>query len=175
MNSNHNIITWQEDVTWDGILDRIEVDLTLANASGENLKGAEETVRIYSGLTGEKIWTGHADTVHAGWNGFYLYRNPENGKAYILNWRPMLYQGEGKFKYQIFPRTDEAKIKVFAEEKFNFNLNTMSKEEREQLENYIARLNGYLQDSYLLIDTDGGEVRYSRAGEPVAKTYSINF
>lgn len=175
MDSKHEVITWQEDVTHDGILDRIEVDLTYANASGEALTGNEETVRIFSGRTGEKIWSGHADTVQAGWNGFYLYRNPENGKTYILNWRPVLYQGVGHFAYQIFSLTEEGKVEIFLEEKFDFNVNDMSKEERARLDGYVARLNEHLKNSYLLVDTDGGEVRYSTPEKPITRLYSLGF
>ncbi len=168
-NAEHEIVTWQEDITHDGIPDKIEVDISLANAVGENLKGNEETLRIYSGKTGEKTWSGHADTIHAGWNGFYLYRNPENKMAYILNWRPVLYQGTGNFFYRIFSLTEQGKVQLFTEEAFHFQVDTMSEEERKRLDAYIARLNGYLENSYILINTDGGIVRYSPQGRQMTK------
>lgn len=171
MKKKHELVVWQEDVTHDGTADRIEIDLTEARAEGENLSGKEETIRIYSGKTGEKIWSGHADTIQLGWNGFYLYRNPENGKAYILNWRPVLYQGAGSFFFRIFSLTERGETKPFAEEGFAFDLNTISKAESTRLDGYIARLNGYLNDSYLLIDTDGGKVKYSPEGKLLKKTY----
>lgn len=172
-NAEHEIVTWQEDITHDGIPDKIEVDISLANAVGENLKGNEETLRIYSGKTGEKIWSGHADTIHAGWNGFYLYRNPENKKAYILNWRPVLYQGNGQFFYQIFSLTEQGERQIFTEEKLEFKVDTMTKEETEQLNAYLTRLNGYLENSFLLIDTNEGNVRYSPQGRPMTKPYRL--
>ena len=171
--TNHEVVVWQEDVTHDRVPDKIEVDIGLAKAVGENLKGNEETVRIFSGKTEEKIWSGHADTIHAGWNGFYLYRNPENKKTYILNWRPVLYQGTGHFFYRIFSLTEQGEIQTFMEESFDFEVNAMSKEEKEQLDAYLARLNGYLENSYLLIDTDGGIVKYSPQGRPMTKTYQL--
>ena len=171
--TNHEVVVWQEDVTHDRVPDKIEVDIGLAKAVGENLKGNEETVRILSGKTEEKIWSGHADTIHAGWNGFYLYRNPENKKTYILNWRPVLYQGTGHFFYRIFSLTEQGEIQTFMEEAFDFEVNAMSKEEKEQLDAYLARLNGYLENSYLLIDTDGGIVKYSPQGRPMTKTYQL--
>ena len=137
------------------------------------MRGNEETVRIYSGKTGEKIWSGHADTIHAGWNGFYLYRNPENNKAYILNWRPLLYQGNGNFFCQIFSLTDQGKMQVFMEEVFNFDVDAMSQEKKEQLDAYLARLNSYLENSYLLLNTDEGNVRYSPQGRPMTKLYHL--
>ena len=70
--TNHEVVTWQEDVTHDRVPDKIEVDIGLAKAVGENLKGNEETVRIFSGKT-EDFFMQHYRLVDSNEVG-YLYQ-----------------------------------------------------------------------------------------------------
>ena len=169
------IIVWKEDLTHDGIEETIKVNITLAK--NPLVTGDEETIRVYSGATGNKIWTGHADTIHPGWNGFYIYKSPQTGKAYLVNWRPKMYQGVGNYYYKVLSLSETGDVIVLAEERFDFRINqdeskeANSAEDKPKLQQYIARLNYYLKNGYLLLDTDNGEVRYSKTGEPMTVTY----
>mgnify|MGYP000968882379 CR=1 FL=1 len=69
-------IIWYADLTHDGINEKIVMDPTYVINYPET--GEEKTVTIYSGSSGELLWTGHADTVHVGWNGIYIYNDGKN-------------------------------------------------------------------------------------------------
>ena len=171
--NTEDIITWHVDVTHDGVPDMIEVDIALAKSEAPT--GNEETIRVYSGKTGEKIWTGHADTIQIGWNGFYIYTDPKTGKAYLVNWRPTMYQGIGNFRYHVFSLSEQGNIITLAEEGIDFRVDQIAndKAEKERLQQYINRLNYYLKNGYILLDTDQGKVRFSKMGEPTRVLYDI--
>lgn len=171
--NTEDIITWHVDLTHDGIPDIIKVDI--AAAKSETPTGNEETVQVYSGKTGEKIWTGHADTVHIGWNGFYIYTDSKTGKAYLVNWLPAMYQGAGNFRYHVFSLSEQGEIITLAEEGFDFRVDQVEndKVEKERLQQYIDCLNYYLKNGFILLDTDQGKVRFSKMEEPTTILYDI--
>lgn len=166
-----SILCWQVDVTHDGVEEQIEVDLN--GVSHETTTGEEETVRVYSGKNAAEtpIWTAHADTVHPGWNGIYIYKNPEDGLSYLFTWRPTMYQGIGTYEYRIFSLTEDGKEQVLEEESIDFDLNNVQKGDAGRVEAYLARVNEILRNSFVLIDTDNGEIFISETGKPVTREF----
>ena len=162
---------WSVDLTHDGVEERIAVDLN--GVSQATTTGEEETVRVYSGKEGEKepIWTAHADTVHPGWNGIYIYKNPEDGLSYLFIWKPTMYQGVATYQYRIFSLTEEGKEQVLEEKSIDFDLNNVQEGDAEQVEAYLERVNEILKNSFVLIDTDNGEIFSSEPGKPVTREF----
>lgn len=163
--------SWSADLTHDGVDERIEVDLN--GVSQATTTGEEETVRVYSGKTGndKPIWTAHADTVHPGWNGIYIYKNPEDGLSYLFIWKPTMYQGVATYQYRIFFLTEEGKEQVLEEGSIEFDLNNVQEGDAKRVENYLERVNEILRNSFVLVDTDNGEIFFSETGKPVTREF----
>lgn len=150
---------YHEDVTHDGIEDTIT--LHMEALYDESLAtGEEETVTVTSGKTGKKIASYTADTVHYGWNGIYLYEN-ELGK-YLIQWQPAMYQGVGAFQFRVFSLKEDGTEEVEMEKEFRFDLNPGRLDfDKKAFQEYMDLVNTYLKNSYVIIDTDQGEVKNS--------------
>lgn len=164
------VIVWQTDLTHDGVDEWIEVDL---NGVSTSVTGEEETVRIYPGKSGngDPIWSAHADVVHIGWNGIYIYINPEDGLSYLFIWKPTMYQGIATYQYRIFSLNEEGKEKILEEGNIDFDLNHVQEGDAERVEAYLNHVNKILRDSFVLIDTNNGAFYFSKTGMPVTKEF----
>lgn len=160
---------FREDVTHDGIKDTITLHMEALR--DESLAtGEEETVTVTSGKTGEKIASYTADTVHYGWNGIYLYED-ETGK-YLVEWKPMMYQGLGAFSLKVFSLKEDGTEDVVFKKKYEFNLNVNKLDfDREKYNDFINLVNSYLKNSYVIVDTDQGNVMYSTKEGQLAAPY----
>lgn len=165
------LVVWEEDVTHDGIPERIEVDLSEQSNPSLALSGWEETVKVYSGQTGEKIWSAHADTVHAGWNGIYIYKAPENGQVYLLIWQPMRYTERADYTYRLISLLETGEEQVKETGEVQFDLNSLKAEDEENVSVFLEKVNRLLKDSYVLLDTDNADFFYSPKDHPVTKEY----
>lgn len=161
-------VIWYEDLTHDGINERVEVDLNGLNALADPDK---KTVTVYSGESDELIWSGHADEVHIGWNGYYIYHNPEDGQAYLLMWQPYMCTGMGEYKYRLFSLSEDGEEQIAEEEVFEFYETSPKEEDAVNIEKYLDRVNEFLRESYVLIDTDNGEAFYSEQDEPKTREF----
>lgn len=150
---------FREDVTHDGVKDTITLHMEALR--DESLAtGEEETVTVTSGKTGEKIASYTADTIHYGWNGIYLYKDQTG--TYLVEWKPMMYQGVGAFSLRVFSLKEDGTEEVLIKKKFDFNLNSNKIDfDQEAYRDYIDFVNSYLKNSYVIVDTDQGEVMYS--------------
>jgi len=163
-------IIWYADITHDGIDDKIVVDLTYVINYPET--GEEKTVCVYSGSTETLIWTGHADTVHPGWNGIYVYNDGTN--EYLLVWKPMMYQGNADFSLQVFSLSEEGKIKELTAKTIDFNMNSPDECDKIAISTYIDEVNFYLKNSYVLVDTDNGIPVYSTKVNKIVNVYDAS-
>ena len=86
-----------------------------------------------------------------------------------------MYQGIGNFRYHVFSLSEQGNIITLAEEGIDFRVDQIAndKAEKERLQQYINRLNYYLKNGYILLDTDQGKVRFSKMGEPTRVLYDI--
>lgn len=150
---------YHEDVTHDGVEDTIT--LNMAALYDESLvTGEEETVTVTSGKTGKKLASYTADTVHPGWNGIYLYEN--NLGKYLIQWQPAMYQGVGAFQLRVFSLKEDGTEEVELEKEIHFDLNPGRIDfDEKAYQDYIDLVNAYLRNSYVIIDTDQGEVNFS--------------
>ncbi|MDE6852447.1 MAG: M56 family metallopeptidase [Lachnospiraceae bacterium] len=160
---------YKEDVTHDGIKDTITLDMT-ALYDESLATGEEETVTVTSGKTGKKIASYTADTVHYGWNGLYLYE--DHGEKYLVNWKPVMYQGVGVFQLRVFSLKENGKEDVLLEKEFHFDLNPGKIHfDKKAYQEFIELVNSYLSNSYVIVDTDQGEVIYSREERQLMAPY----
>lgn len=161
-------ITWYADITHDGIDDKIVVDLTYVINYPET--GVEHTVSVYSGKTGTLIWTGHADTVHVGWNGIYVYKNGNH--QYLLLWKPMIYQDAANFSFEVFSLTEKGTVQKLSKKTIDFDMMRPSECDTNAISNYIQKVNNYLKKSYVLVDTDNGTPVYSTKKNKIINLYN---
>jgi hypothetical protein len=163
-------IVWSADLTQDGIDEKISVDLTYVINYPET--GEEKTVSVYSGATGDEIWTGHADTVHPGWNGIYIYN--DGSHDYLLLWKPMMYQGIASYSIQAFSLTEEGESQELFNESLEFDLNRPEECDKQAISAYVDKVNGYLKNSYVLVDTDNGTPVYSTKDNKLKHLYDAS-
>jgi len=163
-------IIWYADIAHDGIDDKIVVDLTYVINYPET--GEEKTVSVYSGSTEALIWTGHADTVHPGYNGIYIYNDGIN--EYLLIWLPMIYQDRANFSLQIFSLSEEGEIQELATKNIDFDMNSPDECDTKAISSYIEEVNGYLKNSYVIVDTDNGTPVYSTKKNKIVNVYDAS-
>jgi hypothetical protein len=162
-------IIWYSDVTHDGLNEKIVVDLTYVLNYPRT--GEEQTVSIYAGKTGDLIWTGHADTVHPGWNGFYIYDDGNN--EYLLTWRPTIYQNSADFILNIFSLTDDGEEHELYTENVPFNM-LDDDLDADVIISFVNKVNGYLDNCYVLVDTDNSTPVYSTKDNKMKQYYDIS-
>lgn len=148
------------DLTGDGIPEGIQID---ERTAAEPMTGNEPTIRIFSGKTGEIIWSLPVNTVHGGWNNVYLYR--VGRKAYLMTWRPAMYQGAADFEWKVFSLTEDGDEKILASDFFEFDLNNPKKSDPERLWGFSKKLNTFLKKAQLLISTQEGKIRIGDEGK----------
>lgn len=150
------IYEWNVDITQDGIPDKIVVNTEpIFNAQAKDLN----TIKIYSGKTGNLIWQKRVTAIHPDWLNVSLYQN--NGKDYILIWDPAMWQGRAVYSYQIINLSETGQEIESKKGKIDFNLNNPIKTDIERLENFSGEVNQYLNQSFILADTINGRQIYS--------------
>lgn len=162
-------IIWYADLTHDGINEKIVVDLTYVINYPKT--GEEKTVSVYSGSSGELIWTGHADTVHVGWNGIYIYNDGKND--YLLLWQPTVYQDIADFNIRIFSLTEDGKENDLLKKSLDFSIYNPKDSDIDDVSEFVDMVNGYLEKSYVLVDTDNGAPVYSTADNKIINLYDV--
>lgn len=164
-------IIWYADITHDGIDEKIVVDLTYVINYPKT--GEENTVSVYSGSSGEFIYTGHADTVHVGWNGIYIYNDGKND--YLLLWKPTVYQNSADFNLHIFSLTEDGEEIVYLTENIQFVTYPPENINIDEVSEFVDMANGYLEKSYVLVDTDNGTPVYSTADNKIINIYESSW
>lgn len=164
-------ITWYADITQDGIDEKIVVDLTYVINYPKT--GEEQTVSVYSGSSGELLWTGHADTVHPGYNGIYIYNDGK--KDYLLLWQPTVYQDSGDFHFRIFSLDEDGKEIDLLTKNIQFNMYRPKDCDTDVISKFVDMVNGYLEKSYVLVDTDNGTPVYSTKDNKIINRYDASW
>lgn len=164
-------IIWYADITQDGIDEKIVVDLTYVLNYPKT--GEEQTVSVYSGSTGGLLWTGHADTVHPGWNGIYIYNDGK--QDYLLLWQPTVYQGSADFRLRIFSLDEAGKEIELLTKNMQFVVYHLKDGDTEAISEFVDMVNGYLEKSFVLVDTNNGIPVYSTKDNKIINLYDISW
>ena len=104
----------------------------------------------------ETLWTGFAASAHAGRNS--LFACTLEGKDYLLEYHPTMYQGFCTYSYQLFSLDkDEGKL-ILRENSVEFDLNWGSQLghsfDPAAIAAFMEEVNGLLAQSRLLLTTD---------------------
>ena len=159
-------IVWQADLNHDGIDDKIVVEIYVRDGAD---KGA--IVTVYKGNSDTVLYTADAHVAHVGWDGLYLYHY--DGHAYLMNWRPGMFQGDGDYVYEIFSFNDSGGRIILDSGSYMFNDQDLAVDHKglDGFVSYIQKVNNYLMSSHLLADTDGGNLLYGTPDNPYANLY----
>lgn len=163
-------VIWYVDLTHDGINEKIVMDLTYVINYPET--GEEKTVIVYSGSSGELLWTGHADTVHVGWNGIYIYNDGKN--EYLVIWQPTIYQDIANFNIRIFSLDEDGKEKDLLKKNMEFDIYNPKESDFDEVSEFVDMVNGYLEKSYVLVDTNNATPVYSTIGNQIVNLYDVS-
>lgn len=171
---NYPQITYYEDLTHDGVDERIVVDPYFAVTMPRT--ASEKIVQVYDGRTDQLIWWGHVDWVHGGWGGFYIYRDEkgllgEAGSAYLLDYEPEIWQGAGYYECRIFSLTETGAEEIVVWENVGIDLNQPETCDMNAIMEFAEKMNAYFEDCYVLIDTNDGLNLYSTDGSKIACPY----
>jgi beta-lactamase regulating signal transducer with metallopeptidase domain len=119
---------------------------------------------------GKMIWSEEGYAVHTGYNALFLC--VLNGDAYLLRYRPTMYQGAGTYSYQLF-FLENGTEKVVQENSVNFVTNFYKGKplygefNPEIIAAFMDEINDLLSHSTQLLNTDG-ELLETFAGKTVA-------
>lgn len=136
------------DLTYDGQEDLIVLE-TQGNASDYTLE-AKVTV-LASDLSGEvyTLYERQLDQSHAGWGWLYLYE--ENGKDYLMEYDPILYEGASRYAFSVFYLSAEGEAVRLAGDVLEFE---WTGQLEKGLEDQIKALNqkafSYMEQSCVL-------------------------
>lgn len=182
------LIEWQFDITHDGINDRMMVNIKAIKDI--NQFSNEDPVAIYSGKTGNKIWTENVNTILPGYEGLYWYQseydlegsqNNEEKKDYLIRWEPFILQGNGGYRYTVFYLSENGQEVVTDSDQINFKISeTESKEsDIELINDFVNQVNKYLSNAIVIIDTNIGfgnrGVVYSTPDHKIVMPYDASY
>jgi hypothetical protein len=164
---NDGSIIWYADLNHDGIDDKIVVEIPEKSAFPD----VNVSINIYDGDSGLIMFQAQAGMGHVEWDGYYLYY--ERDYAYLINWRPQMFQGDGNYVYEIFSFNDSGKKIIMNSGSYDFD----SQKLYDDFDNigefikYIREVNTYLTNSRLIVDTDGGDLLYGTPNGPMADPF----
>lgn len=151
------IFSVRADVTGDGVEDEIRINRSPKVLMPET-EGKVNVVEVISGATGRVVYfMGNYKDInlaHPGYNSLYLYH--EEGKDYLLNWNPAMYQGKAVYKYEIFTVNELGQKNVMEKGEYSFDVNTMKKSDIQEYKKFIEKVNKRLGKSDVLISTLNG-------------------
>lgn len=114
---------------------------------------------------GELLWLEQAHASHVGWNSVFLCSL--NGKDYLLVFNPYQCTGLAEFTYELFYCTGPGTIEIIDSGCFSFNYEINRDSENAfneaKFRPFADQVYTYLQNSYLLMSTENGELEYSTA------------
>ncbi len=159
-------ISFEADLTHDGSMDTIIVDTS---------RVAEEQTAFVSVVNeyGKTLWSNEAATAHAGWNSLYL--TTIEGKDYILRYQPSMFQGIAAYEYDLFYLDNAGSELPYDSGRIEFSINPGKIDyEPKDLVSFAGKVNDYFKNSYLLLSTENGDVKYSTPQNKItgAENYS---
>ncbi len=110
-------------------------------------------------------WSRSCGTVHVGWATYFACRM--DGQDYLLRYLPTMYQGYASYTYELFSLIKPGEEQVVREGSVNFNMNfgEMHKDFKpEEIAAFLEEVHGLLEDSELLLTTEGGDFRSGGPG-----------
>ena len=112
---------------------------------------------------GKILWQADAATPHPGWNTLFLTRI--GNKEYLAEYNPVMYHGICTYRFRVFSLTSDGEEILLDTGEVDFSINPpfgpfvatkdhFRKQDIEPIKEFYKRLNQYLSDSVLLLNTD---------------------
>lgn len=112
------------------------------------------------------LWEQDAAESHAGWTSIFALEL--NGKEYLLRYSPWMGQGNTYYNYQIFFLDENGEEVLYQENGVEFDINFGSPIHQSfdaaDIAAFLEEVHGYLDESTLLISTEGGTFRTGGSG-----------
>ncbi len=119
---------------------------------------------------GVVIWSVEAGLPHVGWNTIMLYN--EDGKDYLVEYQPQMYQGVGNYKCRVFS-LEKGKENIKKEWAVDFELQA---EETYEMEQFAKEVGVLLRNCSVLLSTEQGIlVREHAMATELPQIYPIRF
>lgn len=102
---------------------------------------------------------------HVGWGTCFACR--VEGEDYLLRYLPTMYQGYASYTYELFSLDETGEEQVVREGSVDFDMNFNELHERfepEEIAAFLEEIHGLLEDSELLLTTEGGNFRSGGPG-----------
>lgn len=142
----------QADLDRDGSAESISV-LTVDDAMLYQL-----TVSKADGAT---LWQTEMATAHVGWDSLFLCTIDE--QPFLLRYNPTMFQGECSYHYELFT-LEGGKLTIRKSSEVVFDVNGRNLLDVDALTTFADEVNRLLENSILLLSTEGGEVAIGPSG-----------
>lgn len=158
------ITTEEEQVTGETLERAVEI---LPETYDFNHDGQAETVEITSvesahalrivDAGGGTLWEEEAHCAHVGWTS--IFACSIDGQDYLIRYLPTMYQGFADYSLQVFSLDAEGGEQVLHTNSVTWDCNFRMEEHQydvEALTDFLWDVRGYLENSTLLLSTEGG-------------------
>lgn len=150
------------DFDHDGEPEIVEL-VTVGEDREPNLEGWYE-LRVRTG-DNRLYWEQSFIEAHVGWGTCFACR--VDGEDYLLRYLPTMYQGYATYTYELFSLDETGEEQVVRKGSVNFDMNFNELHERfepEEIAAFLEEVHGLLEDSELLLTTEGGNFRSGGPG-----------
>ncbi|MGM9606936.1 MAG: hypothetical protein ACI3XJ_05470 [Oscillospiraceae bacterium] len=141
------------DFDHDGEADTVSLVTVWSSEAESSAAWYELQVRAADGAV---LWTGEAAPPHVGWNS--LFACTLDGRDYLLEYHPAMYQGRCTYSYRVFSLGPEGEELVLRENSVDFDTSFGSplfeSFDAAAVADFMDEINGLLAHSKLLLSTD---------------------
>lgn len=158
----HETLPGSYDFDHDGEPEIVEL-VTVGEDEGPNLEGWYE-LRVRTG-DNRLYWSRSCHTAHVGWGSYFACR--VDGEDYLLRYEPAMFQGYASYTYELFFLDETGEEQVVREGSVDFDMNFNELHQRfepEEIAAFLEEVHGLLEDSELLLTTEGGNFRSGGPG-----------
>ena len=157
------------DFDHDGEPETVEL-VTLLDREEDRSAAAWYELRIKK-ANGTVLWSAGAHRSHPGWTSVFACK--VDGQDYLLQYEPEVWQGWAEYSYKLFypyivsPVTGERQEQILRESCLVWDNNFRMEGhhfDAAELADFLEEVHGYLDDSTLLLSTEGGELRIGGSG-----------
>lgn len=160
---NHETLPGSYDFDHDGEPELVEL-VTVGEDEEPNLEGWYE-LRV-CGSGNRLYWVDSFVEAHVGWGSCFACR--VEGKDYLLRYLPTMYQGFATYTYELFFLDETGEEQVVREGSVSFDMNFGSPMHESfdpvAVAAFLEEVHGLLEDSELLLTTEGGNFRSGGPG-----------
>ena len=162
LQETREVLSEHYDFDHDGVPEITEA-VTLWEPEGEQAAWYELQV---TAADGTPLWSQAAAEAHLGWTS--LFALEVDGQDCLLRYNPYMGQGFCTFAYEIFSLGESGEEQVLQEGSVDFDINFSSTlhqgVDAAAIADFLEEVHGYLDQSTLLLSTDGGTFRTGGSG-----------